>query len=191
MLRLAFQSDALPTELYPRCPLGYNPQEPTNEITDLNPGSSLGAIVPEGALAIEDFVVGVDAPHSGPAVGDLLQTAIDLLPEAAVHVAAGDALAVEDFIVGVDSPHETSGTDCDVFQFPVGVHPSRTRGPEGRARKGGGGKKKKGEKKKKKRRKKKKKEKKKKKKKRREREKKKKKKKKKKREKKKGRKKRP
>ena len=107
---------------------------PISELTDQCPGSSLGAIVPEGAHAIEDLIVGVDAPHSGLAVGDLLQTARDILPDDAVHVAGGDALAVEDFVVGVDSPHIAFETDGDVLQFPVHVLPSGTRGTEGRVR---------------------------------------------------------
>ena len=107
---------------------------PISELTDQCPGSSRGAIVPKGAHAIEDLIVGVDAPHSGLAVGDLLQTAWDILPDDAVHVACGDALAVEDFVVGVDSPHVAFETDGDVLQLPVYVLPSGTRGTEGRVR---------------------------------------------------------
>ena len=110
------------------------PFYPISELTDLCPGSSRGAIVPKGAHAIEDLIVGVDAPHSGLAVGDLLQTAWDILPDDAVHVACGDALAVEDFVVGVDSPHVAFETDGDVLQLPVYVLPSGTRGTEGRVR---------------------------------------------------------
>ena len=107
---------------------------PISELTDQCPGSSRGAIVPEGAHSVEDLVVGVDAPHSGLAVGDLLQTARDILPDDAVHIAGGDALAVEDFVVGVDSPHVAFETDGDVLQLPVYVLPSGTRGTEGRVR---------------------------------------------------------
>ena len=107
---------------------------PISELTDLCPGISGEAIVPEGAHAIEDLIVGVDAPHSGLAVGDLLETAIDLIPDDAVNVAAGDALAVEDFVVGIDTPHVAFETDGDVLQLPVYVLPSGTRGTEDRVR---------------------------------------------------------